>query len=302
MTRILVFELAGERFALPAESVLEVVRGLEVRALPGLPAHMVGVARHRGRWLPAIAPGPALGVAGVAGGGAALIARRGRMRYALVVDGVRGIRDADPDQVRDVGTGRVVLDEDGVVTMIQPDALFRHDPPVGWDDEESVMTNVPEAAEPLVVFALGPGEFALEVGQVLEVLPYESPRRVPRAPDFLDGIIELRGAVLPVIDLRRRFELEPAAADEDRRTLVVGLDDERVGLAVDRVSEVLRLPRSARTEPPPFFRGLAAEYLDSIARAGDRLIMVLRIDRVLTSQERIQLRDTDLSPEDADAE
>jgi purine-binding chemotaxis protein CheW len=259
-------------------------------------AHCAGVMRRRGRWLAAVDGARLLGRGADGACVAALIVRRGQLRYALLVEGVEGVRVVEEHDLSQLAGADVLTDESGVITLIAPETLFRNGLPPGWE-EEMTRNRTAELADPIVIFRVGSSEFGLDVGQVLEVLPYERPRRVPRAPAFLEGIIELRGDVVPVVDLRRRFELEQQIDDLETRILITGAEEERIGLVVDRVTDVLRLPRTAFSDAPAYFRGLAAEYLGAIARAGDRLIMVLQLDRVLTSEERIQLREAGLEEE-----
>jgi purine-binding chemotaxis protein CheW len=296
VSRVLVFDVAGERYSLPAETVAEVAWHPEVRPLPGMAAHCAGVMRRRGRWLAAVDGARLLGRGADSACVAALIVRRGQLRYALLVEGVEGVRVVEEHDLSQLAGADVLTDESGVITPIAPETLFRNELPPGWE-EEMTRSRTAELADPIVIFRVGSSEFGLDVGQVLEVLPYEPPRRVPRAPAFLEGIIQLRGAVVPVVDLRRRFELEQQIDDLETRILITGAEEARIGLVVDRVTDVLRLPRTAFSDAPAYFRGLAAEYLGAIARAGDRLIMVLQLDRVLTSEERIQLREAGLEEE-----
>lgn len=143
----------------------------------------------------------------------------------------------------------------------------------------------------LVVFRLGTTEFGLDVFRVHEVLRYQPVTPVPRAPAFVAGVIDLRGALLPVIDLRRHLQLTDSAADAETRILVVDHEGERLGLVVDAVVEVLRVPETALAAPPAYVRGAAAECLQGVARLPQRLIVVLDVERLLSAQERVALAD-----------
>ncbi|MFW6079124.1 MAG: chemotaxis protein CheW, partial [Gemmatimonadota bacterium] len=138
--------------------------------------------------------------------------------------------------------------------------------------------------------------FALDVFEVHEVLDYEPPRSVPRAPDFVEGVLDVRDGVIPVVDMRARFDLEPTTPDDETRILVVALGDERIGLIVDAVSDVVHLSPEWVDEPPEYFRGLAEEYLAGIARPAGRVLLVLRVDRVLTTEQRLALVGEDEEP------
>jgi purine-binding chemotaxis protein CheW len=141
----------------------------------------------------------------------------------------------------------------------------------------------------VVVFRVGGHEFAFSVFHVQRVLRYEAPAPLPRSPAFLEGVIRVGEAVVPVIDLRRRFELPGVTAGAATRTLVLEADGFTVGAVVDEVVEVLRVGAEAVTPPPAVVRGLAAEYIQGIITAGERTVVLLHTARLLTSAERIAL-------------
>ena len=154
------------------------------------------------------------------------------------------------------------------------------------------MRNVRQAAVPqvqLVTFRVGGEEFGLDVFQVHEILRYTEPTQVPKAPAFVEGVLDVRGTLVPVIDLRKRFELHELRYDDDTRIVLVDFGGERLGLVVDAVTEVLRCPETAVAPPPAFFKGLAAEFLRGIVRLENRLVVLLDLERILSSQERMAL-------------
>ena len=154
------------------------------------------------------------------------------------------------------------------------------------------MRNVRQAAVPqvqLVTFRLGGEEFGLDVFKVHEILRYAEPTPMPKAPAFVDGVLEVRGTLIPVVDLRKRFEIPEPSYDDDTRIIVVDYQGERLGLAVDAVTEVLRAPETSIAAPPTFVKGLAAEFIRGIVRLEGRLVVLLDLDRILSSQERMQL-------------
>ena len=141
----------------------------------------------------------------------------------------------------------------------------------------------------LVTFTLGGEEFGLDVFQVHEILRWQEPTPVPRAPAFVEGVLDVRGTVVPVVDLRKRFELPRVEYDDDTRIVLVDFQGERLGLVVDAVTEVLRAPETAVSPPPAFFKGLSAEFLRGIVRLEGRLVVLLDLEKVLSSQERMAL-------------
>jgi purine-binding chemotaxis protein CheW len=138
----------------------------------------------------------------------------------------------------------------------------------------------------LVVFQLGVELYGVEIACVHEIVRMQSITRVPRAPAFVEGVINLRGRVIPVIDLRLRFNLPAAAHTRASRIVVVEIGDQVVGLVVDGVSEVLRVNTALIEPPSPVVAGIDSEYLQGIARLPERLVILLDLDRVLAREER----------------
>src|SRR5437660_9061133 len=141
----------------------------------------------------------------------------------------------------------------------------------------------------LVTFQLGGDLFAADVKSVERVLRYEPPAAVPDAPSWVAGVLEHRGKVMPVVDLRRRVELAEASITPETRILVLGTVDGCVGAIVDRVLEVTSVAQANVSPPPALFRGLDARLLRGIAKIGGRLIVVLDVDRLMSSADRIVL-------------
>lgn len=144
-----------------------------------------------------------------------------------------------------------------------------------------------EALEKLVVFRVGDDLFAASVQSVERVLRHQPARPVPDVPEWIDGVIEYRQRVVPVINLRRRFELPHVDARPETRTLIMHAAGEWIAVTVDSVLEVTAAGEV--TPPPPFFRGLAGEYMRGLVKRGDDLVIALDVDRLLTATERLQL-------------
>lgn len=139
----------------------------------------------------------------------------------------------------------------------------------------------------LVVFRIGDDLFAAEVLNVDRVLRYTAPNPVPDVPRWIQGVIEHRGSVIPVVDLRLRIERDEVEASASTRILVLNTSDGFVGAIADAVVEVAAVPASAVSAPPPLFRGLAADAVRGIAKVRDQLVVVLDTDRVLTRADRV---------------
>ena len=140
----------------------------------------------------------------------------------------------------------------------------------------------------LATFQLASTEYALDIMRIKEIIQPLRITSVPKAPMFIEGVIELRGAILPVVDLRKRFELPAPPPVRATKYIIVTVDERAVGLVVDAVGEVLRVPRG-ELAAPPFPRGEAARTFSGVVRRSGRIILVLDIERILSSEERISL-------------
>jgi purine-binding chemotaxis protein CheW len=145
----------------------------------------------------------------------------------------------------------------------------------------------------LVTFHVGDEEFGVEILEVREINRMMEITRVPHAPDFVEGVINLRGQVIPVVDLRKRFGLGSIERDKNARIVVVELGDKVVGFLVDSVSEVLRVPRRVVEPPPPIVGGIDSEYIEAVVKLDDRLLILLDLQKLLTKHEAQELEGFD---------
>jgi purine-binding chemotaxis protein CheW len=141
----------------------------------------------------------------------------------------------------------------------------------------------------LVTFRLGEDHFAADIFSVERVLRYAAPTPVPDMPPYIEGVIDYQGRVMPVVNLRQRFELPRVDVVAETRTLVLNVEGDWIGVVVDGVTEVASFDPSALQPPPKMFRGLAGAYLKGILRRGERLVIFLDVDQLLSSTERIAL-------------
>jgi purine-binding chemotaxis protein CheW len=141
----------------------------------------------------------------------------------------------------------------------------------------------------LVTFSIGEEEFGVEILKVQEIIRMLEITRVPKAPDFVEGVINLRGKVIPVIDLRLRFGLKAKGHDKKTRIIVIEINQMIVGFVVDSVSEVLRIPSSTIEPPPPVISGLDSEYISGVGKLDDRLLIMLDLNRLLSKEEKSAL-------------
>lgn len=140
----------------------------------------------------------------------------------------------------------------------------------------------------VVSFRLGGHDFAFNIFQVERILRYQKPSVLPQSPDFLEGILRFGEDVIPVIDLRKRVNVE-APVREETRIMVLETDAGKVGVVVDAVLEVLKVAASQVSLPHKIVRGLAAKYISGIITQGERTIVVLAAPALLSSEEQLQL-------------
>jgi len=139
----------------------------------------------------------------------------------------------------------------------------------------------------LVIFHLGVDLFAADVFSVERVLRYTQPSTVPGVPRWIEGVMPYRETVIPVVDMRHRIELPDAPITPETRILVFTSTGGWIGAIVDSVSEVAVLPTANLTPPPSLFHGLPAQFMRGIAKVGEQVVVVLDIDRVLSSTDRL---------------
>lgn len=153
-------------------------------------------------------------------------------------------------------------------------------------DARSTSTPSPTAARgdnpvsQFVGFRLGDEDYAIAITKIQEIILMKPITRLPQAPDYIEGLINLRGAVIPVVNLRKRFGLPALEVDDETRTIVVNVQDRTVGCVVDAVTRVMRLNRE-QIQPSPL--GTVAEsgrYVAGLARIDERLLIVLDVERL----------------------
>jgi len=143
----------------------------------------------------------------------------------------------------------------------------------------------------LVVFVMENEEFACGINSVREVLKMIKVTPLPRSLDFVEGVINMRGDVIPVIDLRKRFELPEAERTDESRIIIVEVEEQMVGLIVDSVREVISLDNKQIQEAPNQVAGGKTDLITGVGKVDDRMLIILDLDRILTSEEQIALDD-----------
>ena len=142
-----------------------------------------------------------------------------------------------------------------------------------------------EAAREMLVFTLGGDEYAVDILKVQEIRGYEKVTPIPRAPAFLKGVVNLRGTIAPVVDLRVKFELAEARYDAFTVVIVLRIASRVIGAVVDSVSDVIGLGANDLKPAPQLGSVVDSSYLAGVATLGGRMILVLDIEKLLSSGE-----------------
>jgi len=155
-------------------------------------------------------------------------------------------------------------------------------------------TKVKEIGElrQFISFSVGPEEYGLELMRVKEVIRVREITWLPRAPSFVKGIINLRGDVIPIIDLRDKFGLETREHTAQTRVIVVEVEGRLMGMVVDAASQVVRIPAD-QLDPPPVLGGFSQEFITGVGKIGEKLVILLNPDAILSADEKTALSSID---------
>jgi purine-binding chemotaxis protein CheW len=168
-----------------------------------------------------------------------------------------------------------------------------HDDYFGMEYEEKTQEDSGEVQ--LVSFLVGEEEFGADILMVEEIVRMMAITRVPNAPHFVEGVISLRGRVIPIIDLRRRLNVKKVENSRKTRIIIVEVEGKVAGFIVDSVSQVLRIPKHT-IEPPPAIvvSGIDSEYITGVSKlTNERLLILLDFRKILTIREQKELGEVD---------
>lgn len=140
-----------------------------------------------------------------------------------------------------------------------------------------------------VEFKLGEEEYGVDILQVKTIERMMSITRVPKAPQFVEGVINLRGEIVPVIDLKKRFDLPISRETDNTRIIIVTVDDITVGMIVDSANEVIQLSQDAIEPAPSIIGGIDSDFLEGVGKMDGKLLIILDLSKILKSNEIDQL-------------
>jgi purine-binding chemotaxis protein CheW len=311
---LVTFEVANQEFALPLESVQEILSvPATLTAIARAEAVVLGITSVRDTLMPLLSLRGLLGFSATQGRNErekVIVMKFGDTQIGLVADQARSIVAADPDLMDPVppilaartgGESRIKSIYRGeagrrLISILSPDQIFREDvmQRLIANHQSNAASIAPQQADSreeliLLVFRLGNDEFALPIDAVVEVAQVPAQiTRVPKTPKFLEGVVNLRGEVLPVVDQRRRFDMPKLEKSEARRLVVVKTERHRAGIIVDGVSDVLRTDRANVAAPPNLTDEKTARLVRGVInleKAG-RMVLLLDPAELLTRAEQ----------------
>jgi purine-binding chemotaxis protein CheW len=309
------FTVAGQEYAIDISRVQEIVQLPEtIIHVPNSPPHVLGIMTLRDQLLPVVDLRCLFNLPNqvVDDRCRIVVIRLGTMVVGLITDSVSEVLRVDKKGINPVphlfarqgemsDISQICQLDNGkrLVSIISVDRMFNHasiketlktveDMKENKELKETIET---DNEEQVVVFRLGEGEFGVPIESVQEILRVpDELTRIPKAPNFVEGVINLRGVVLPVIDQRRQFELPSIERNDRQRIIVILLNDMRVGFIVDAVSEVLKIPKKDIEPSPKVFRE-QAKFLNRIANLEKqkRIIQLIEPTNLLDETNQLQL-------------
>lgn len=145
-----------------------------------------------------------------------------------------------------------------------------------------------------IVFVIGEKEFGVDVKQAREIIPTTELTVIPNSPDFLKGVLSLRGDIIPIIDLRKKLSLSGSSNNQNDKIIIVELDQNLIGMQVDDVREMMRISADKIAAPPRIVRGINSDYLSGVGKLEDRLLILLNLDKILSEEEIRKLDKMDI--------
>ncbi len=142
-----------------------------------------------------------------------------------------------------------------------------------------------------VIFKLDKEEYGVDIMHVKEISEFKDSVKIPSAPSFVDGIINYRGVITPVINLRRKFALEIKEATSNTRIIIINLNEKQVGFLVDDASQVLTIDEKDIDPAPELITNIEDKYIDGIAKISDRMVIILDLEKVLNDDEKRKLKE-----------
>jgi purine-binding chemotaxis protein CheW len=143
----------------------------------------------------------------------------------------------------------------------------------------------------IVSFRVDDKDYAVEISKIIEIIYYRAATPLPQSPEFIEGVVDLRGTVIPVLDLKKRLRLSSKTPASPNHILIVRFGDKMVGIVVDEVKEVLQIEEGQIQSPQTFIKGGGSKHLRGVCKVRDQLIFILSMDTLLSDNEQAQLQE-----------
>ena len=147
------------------------------------------------------------------------------------------------------------------------------------------------AVQQLVKFSVADQNFGISINQIFQIIKPQEVFKVPNTPPFIEGLINLRGKVLTIFDLRKRFSLPEKPHDENTKVLIINMNDMLLCFTVDSVTEIVRINDEDIVDTPPTLKDFDHRFLSGVGKLGDKLILLLDLEKVLTPDEELQVQE-----------
>ncbi|MFP4015924.1 MAG: chemotaxis protein CheW [Halanaerobiales bacterium] len=146
-----------------------------------------------------------------------------------------------------------------------------------------------------IVFSLGEEKFGVDVKQIKQIIPMDESTHIPNAPSFVKGVINLRGEIIPIVDLKQKLTVvADTIVSKEGKIIIVELDSNSIGMQVDSVSEMMRIYEDEIADPPRIVKGINRNYLKGVAKLDDKLLILLDLDKILSEEEMKELDNFDI--------
>ncbi len=156
-------------------------------------------------------------------------------------------------------------------------------------------SNLQREEKQFIVFTINDEKFGVDVKQIKQIIPLSETTHIPNAPSFVEGVINLRGDIIPIIDLKCKLSLELKSINKkEGKIIIVELDDNNIGMKVDSVSEMMRIYQDEIAEPPKIVKGINRNYLKGLGKLNDRLLILLDLNKILSEDEMKELNNIDI--------
>ncbi|MBC7217962.1 MAG: chemotaxis protein CheW [Candidatus Caldatribacterium sp.] len=298
--QIVTFALENEEYAFPIEEVQEIIRYSKPTEVPDVPPYVKGVTHLRNAVLPIIDLRTMLGlpVSPIDEFTKVIVLRLKEKWLGLVVDRIHEVLRIQKSEIQKPPAfveqsergeiSGIVRRGDRTIMVLKAASLFAEEiASLGGGEEKEEVTSARQESEmQYIVFRVDEEHYGVPIEEVREINRVATITRIPKSPEFLEGVMNLRGEVIPIVDLRKRFGLPQAIRNELTRIIVVEVGGGKTGFIVDAVEGVEKIPESAIAPVPDAVRsGEAGRFVERIAQKGEEVILILNMTRILTEEE-----------------